>query len=90
MLTRLLIIVSVALLGAAGCSKTDREVAPSTNPGSAAATGDTGETEAGASDPAAASTPHQQEATGTTEPPPPTGESPATPHQEEATKPNTP
>jgi hypothetical protein len=96
--TRILVMSILIVAALAGCSKTDRSNAPSADSAGAPVTDQESTapaetSEPGATDPAAASTPHQQDATGTTSPQAPAsaGDSPAdasSPHQREATPPD--
>jgi hypothetical protein len=89
MLNRISILASIcATLLIVGCSKHDQPSADTSTTGGATAA-PSGQSEPGATDPAAASSPSQQEVTGTSTPTAP-AEAPAdtaTPHQEEATEP---
>ena len=89
MLDRISILASIcATVLIVGCSKADHPSTDTSTTGGATAS-PSGQTDPGVSDPAAASSPSQQEVTGTSTPTAP-AEAPAdtaTPHQEEATEP---
>ena len=90
MLNRISILASIcAALLIVGCAKSDRSSTDTTGGAASESAAPSGQTQPGASDPAAASTPSQQEVTGTQTPTAP-ADAPAdtaTEHQREATKP---